>query len=171
MKKKNLILKFTDSGKEFLFEDKVFIIEDKKLVEVLIKPSIKNSDSKLVIKSLNDTNISDVIQVKVNMNETGYFLVSFQKDGLSEEKRKSLLEEISSLKSNAAQTNSTQQKKTARLIEILKQYKPIYVSFINDGEYKINISKLSQVELKFPLLVLSEPRKRFVLKRKTKQTE
>ena len=163
MKKKTLMLKFSDNNKEFLFEDKVFVIEDKKLVENLEKPSIKNTDSTLVIKSMNDTHITDVIQVKVNMSETGYFLVSFAKDSLDEEKRKSLLDEIAKLKSNAVQTNSTQLKKAKKLVEILNKYKPIYASFINDGEYKVNITKLSLEELKFPLLVLKKPEKKFMV--------
>ena len=166
MKKKSVVFKFADSEKEFLFEDKVFVIEDKSLVEVLCKPSIKNPGSNLLIKSLNDTNISDVVQIKVNMNETGYFLFSFTKDSLDETKRKSLLEEIGGLKSNAAQTNSTQLKKTLKLIEIVKKYKPIYASLVNDGIYKINISKLSQTELNFPILVLNKPSKKLVFKPK-----
>lgn len=169
MKKKTFVLKFSDSEKEFLFEDKVFVIEDKKLVENLEKPSIKNSESKLVIKSMNDTHVADVIQVKINVNETGYFLVSFPKDGLSEEKRKELLEEISKLKSKAVQTNSTQLKKAKLLVEILNKYKPIYATFINDGEYKVDITKLSKEELKFPLLVLVKPKKKFVVQPKVKK--
>ena len=171
MKKKNLILKFTDSGKEFLFEDKVFVIEDKKLIENLEKPSIKNGESKLVIKSQNDTHISDVIQVKINMNETGQFLVNFVKDSLSEEKRKSLLEEIGKLKSNAAQTNSTQLKKAKQLVEILNKYKPLYATFMNDGEYKVKISKLSLETFTFPLLVLKKPEKKFVIHAKEKPSK
>ena len=163
MKKKNLILKFTDSGKEYLFEDKIFVIEDKKLCENLEKPSIKNTESKLVIKTLNDTHISDVIQVKINMNDTGTFLASFQKDSLSEEKREQLLKEIGSLKSNAIQSNSTQLKKTIKLVEVLNKYKPIYVSFVNNGQYKVNMSKVSAQDLKFPILVLNKPEKRFTV--------
>ena len=169
MKKKNLILKFTDSGKEFLFEDKVFVIEDKKLVENLEKPSIKNSESKVVIKTLNDAHISDVVQIKINMNETGTFLASFQKDSLSEEKRSELLKEIGGLKSNAVQSNSTQLKKAIKLVSILNKYKPIYVTFINDGQYKVNITKLSSVDLKFPILVLNKPAKKFTIHPKSKK--
>ena len=167
MKKKNLIFKFTDSGKEYLFEDKIFVIEDKKLCENLEKPSIKNTESKLVIKTLNDTHISDVIQVKINMNDTGTFLASFQKDSLSEEKREQLLKEIGSLKSNAVQSNSTQLKKTIKLVEILNKYKPIYVSFVNNGQYKVNMSKVSTQDLKFPILVLNKPEKRFTVHTKS----
>ncbi len=169
MKRKNLILKFTDSGKEFLFEDKVFVIEDKKLVDNLEKPSIKNSESKLVIKTLNDTHISDVVQIKINMNETGTFLASFQKDSLSEEKRNELLKEIGGLKSNAVQSNSTQLKKAIKLVSILNKYKPLYVTFINDGQYKVNITKLSSEDLRFPILVLNKPAKKFTIHPKSKK--
>ena len=149
MKKKTFCLKFKNQDHEFLFEDKVFVIEDKKLVTELEKPAYKNVESELVIKSMNDLHISDVIQVKININETGYFLVSFAKETLTEEKRKLLLEEISSLKSNAVQTNSTQLKKARKLVAILNKYQPIYASFVNNGTYKVNITKLSEEELKY----------------------
>ena len=163
MKKKTLILKDVESGNEFLFEDKVFLIEDAFLIDNLEKPSIRNSESKIVIKTLNDTHVSDVIQIKVSMNETGTFLISFAKDGLDYEKRKSLLQEISGLKSNAVQTNSTQLKKTKNLVAILNKYKPIYATFVNDGEYTVNITKLSLEEFKFPLLVLHKSQQKTVV--------
>ena len=120
---------------------------------------------------MNDTHIADVIQVKINMNETGHFLVSFPKDGLDEAKRKALLEEIGKLKSNAAQTNSTQLKKAKTLVAILNKYKPIYATFINDGQYKVNISKLSLEEFLFPLLVLKKPEKKYIAQPKTSKTK
>ena len=159
MEKKPLVLKFKESDREFLFENKIFVIEDKKLIQNLEKPSIKNQDSQLEIKSLNNLHISDVIQVKVNMSDTGYFLVSFEKDKLSEEKRIVLLEEIGKLKSKAVQTNSTQLKKTKELLGILNKFKPIYAIFKNNGAFIINLTKLSQLELNFPLLVLKNSKK------------
>ena len=159
MKKKPLILKFSDSEKEYSFEDKLFIIEDKDLIKNLEKTSIKNSESKLVIKSLDNTHISDVIQIKVNMSETGYFLVNFAKDTLDEGKRTSLLDEIGTLKSDAVQTNSTQLSKAKSLCEILNKYEPIYVSFVNNGEFHIDTNKLASETLNFPLLVLKKEKK------------
>lgn len=162
MKKKPLILKFSDSEKEYSFEDKLFIIEDKDLIKNLEKTSIKNSESKLVIKSLDNTHISDVIQIKVNMSETGYFLVNFPKDTLDEEKRTSLLDEIETLKSDAVQTKSTQLSKAKSLCEILNKYEPIYVSFVNNGEFHIDTNKLASGTLNFPLLVLKKEKAHFL---------
>ena len=160
MKKKILCLQFKNSEQKFLFEDKVFIIEDKKLINELEKPAYKNTESELFIKSSNDLHISDVLQVKINLSETGYFLVSFVKDSLNEDRRKDLIEEISSLKSKAVQTNSTQLNKTKRIVEILNKYHPLYATFFNNGIYKVNITKVSQEELKFPILVLEKKEKR-----------
>lgn len=162
MKNKPLILKFSDSEKEYSFEDKLFTIEDKDLIKNLEKTSIKNSESKLVIKSLDNTHISDVIQIKVNMSETGYFLVNFVKDTLNEGKRTSLLDEIRTLKSDAVQTNSTQLSKAKSLCEILNKYEPIYVSFVNNGEFHVDTNKLASEALNFPLLVLKKEKARFM---------
>ena len=158
MKKKTFCLQFKNDERKFLFEDKVFVITDKNLISELKKPAYKNIESELYIKSLG-IHISNVIQVKINLSETGYFLVSFEKESLNDEKRKKLLDDISSLRSKAVQTNSTQLNKTKKLVEILNKYHPIYATFINNGIYKVNITKVSQEELKFPILVLDEPKK------------
>ena len=69
MRKKTLVLKFDKQDYEYRFEDKVFVIEDKKLVENLLKPNIKNQEATLFIKSEGDIHISDVVQLKVNVGE------------------------------------------------------------------------------------------------------
>ena len=87
MEKQNLVLGFKEQEDNFTFENKIFLVQDKKLIENLSRPNIKNQDSSLVIKSLNDTHIADVIQIKVNIADTGHFLVSFKKETLTEELR------------------------------------------------------------------------------------
>ena len=167
MKKKTLCFQFKNNDHKFLFEDKVFVITDKKLIQELEKPAYKNTESELIISSMNETPIYDVVQVKVNLSETGYFLVSFSKETLTEEKRKNLLEEITSLKSKAVQTNSTQLKKTRKLLEILNKFHPIYATFVNNGIYKVNLTKLSEEELKFPVLVLDKKDKKTLFRFKS----
>ena len=104
MENPSLVLKFKDQEQEYSFENKVSLIEDKKLLQVLSKPNIKNQDSSLLIKSLNDTHISDVIQIKINISETGFVLASFSKETLTDETRTQLLEEIGKLKNTEAPT-------------------------------------------------------------------
>ena len=171
MKKKTLCFQFKNNDHKFLFEDKVFVITDKKLIKELEKPAYKNTESELIISSMNETPIYDVIQVKVNLSETGYFLVSFAKETLTEEKRKNLLEEITSLKSKAVQTNSTQLKKTRKLLEILNKFHPIYATFVNNGIYKVNLTKLSEEELKFPVLVLDKKDKKTLFRFKSNNSD
>ena len=69
MEKQLLVLRYKDEETEFSFEDKVTFIQDKRLIADLSKPNIKNQDSSLLIKSLEDTHISDVLQIKVNILE------------------------------------------------------------------------------------------------------
>ena len=108
MEKQLLVLKYKDEETEFSFEDKVTFIQDKRLIADLSKPNIKNQDSSLLIKSLEDTHISDVLQIKVNIPETGYFLTSFNKANLTEEQRNHLLNDIGTIKGNETPTLETQ---------------------------------------------------------------
>ena len=169
MGKQIFVLKFIDNDNIFSFEDKVSLVEDKKLIENLSRPNIKNQDSNLVINSLNDRHISDVIQIKVNVLDTGNFLISFDKESLDDEKRKIVIEEIGKLKGNESPTIESQTKKIQELLGILNNFEPIYATFSNSGDIKIDLEKLNEVELKFPLLVLVQPTKKYFIKFGTKK--
>lgn len=168
MKNGFLTLKFKDKPNEYSFGSKISFVNDKKLCENLSRTNIKNTDSELLIHSLNDIQISDVIQVKVNMSETGTFLVNFEKDSLEEEKRNELLKEIGSLKSEDTPTQESQLKKTKDLLAILDKYEPIYVTFSNTGDIKIIFDNAHIEKPSFPLLVLQNTKKKIVINLKKK---
>ena len=164
MENETLVLGFKGKETEFSFENKVFLIQEKVLLQNLSKPNIKNQNSEMVIKSLDDTHIADVIQIKINVSNTGYFLANFSKDSLLEDKREELLKEIATLKSDEVPTNESQLKKIRELLGILGKFSPIYVSFSNNGSIKIDQCDLEQFEVSFPLLVLEQPKKKFSIK-------
>ena len=172
MENLNLVLKFKDQEQEYSFENKVALVEDKKLIQNLSRPNIKNQDSSLLIKSLNETHISDVIQIKINVAETGAFLVSFEKGSLPEETRTKLLEEIGKLKNTDAPSKDGSIQKIKELLGILNNYHPIYATFSNSGDIKIEISDIEQFVLNFPLLMLAQPQRKMIFKvGKTKEEE
>lgn len=171
MENPSLVLKFKDQEQEYSFENKVSLIEDKKLLQVLSKPNIKNQDSSLLIKSLNDTHISDVIQIKINISETGFVLASFSKETLTDEARTQLLEEIGKLKNTEAPTKENSLQKTQDLLVILNNFHPIYAVFSNTGDIKLSIDELSEIELFFPLLVLAQPERKMIFKIKETKEE
>ena len=160
MEKQLLVLRYKDEETEFSFEDKVTFIQDKRLIADLSKPNIKNQDSSLLIKSLEDTHISDVLQIKVNIPETGYFLTSFNKANLTEEQRNHLLNDIGTIKGNETPTLETQILKIKYLIYVLNKYQPIYAAFINKGDIQIELKTLESFKVEFPLLVLEQPLKK-----------
>lgn len=157
----NLIFGFKEKEIEYSFENKVFVVSDKTLIENISKPNIKNQNSSLVIKSLNDLPVYDIVQIKVNVAETGHFLVSFNKETFNEEQRTELLKEIGTLKSDETPTIDSQFKKIRDLLGILAKYQPIYATFANTGSIKIEQPKLEEIEVNFPLLVLNLPKKKF----------
>lgn len=149
-----LKLKFEGKEQEYTFENKVCVVDDKDLISNLKKENIKNEDSTLVISSLNNLQIADVIQFKINLAQTGYFLVNFQKDQITEEKRELILNKIKELKDDSEPTTEKQFEKIKKLLGILGDFNPIYVSFLNKGEILIPIDELLKLEVKYPLLVL-----------------
>ena len=164
MENQLLVLKFKDQEQEYSFENNVFVLEDKKLIQNLSKPNIKNQDSDLIIKSLNDTHVADVIQVKINVGDTGTFLVSFNKESLSDESRSKLLEEIGKLKNTETPSIELQSQKIKELLGILNNFAPIYATFANTGDIKFNLEDVVDFDLSFPLLVLKQPEKKLIFK-------
>ena len=164
MENPKFILQFKDQDQEFSYENGVFLVEDKKLIQILSKPNIKNQDSNLIIKSLNDTHISDVIQIKINISETGFVLASFSKEALTDETRTQLLEEIGKLKNTEAPTKENSLQKTQDLLVILNNFHPIYAVFSNTGDIKLSIDELNEIELFFPLLILAQPERKMIFK-------
>ena len=164
MEKHPLVLKFKDQETEFSYENKVYLVEDKKLIQNLSRPNIKNQDSSLIIKSLNDIHISDVIQIRVNLAETGHFLASFNKETFTDEVRIKLLEEIGKLKNSENPTVELQSKKVQELLGILNNFEPIYVTFANVGEIKLDLDSIVDFKLKFPLLNLKQPERKLVFR-------
>ena len=170
MENEKLVLKFEEAENEYTFENKITFLDDQKLIKILEKPNIKNEDSSLIIKSMNSLPIYDVIQIKVNMSETGVFLANFDKEKFDEKTREELLQKIGELKDNVSPTKETQLNKTKKLVEILNSFNPIYVSFKNSGDIKFENADLEEIEVKFPFIFLVKPVKEFA-KKERKHTE
>lgn len=159
MENGKLILKFRDQSEEYIFENKFYISQDSKLTKDLFKTNIKNQESSLIIKSMNDLPISDVIQFKINLEDTGSFLVNFSNE-LTEEIRVEIIEKIKKLKDNLNPTPQSQTRKIEKLLGILNEYKPIYVVFSNLGEIRIPLESLANVKVKFPVIANQDSKKR-----------
>lgn len=161
MIKEKLVLSTQSKNEEFVFNEKLNFVNDKKLVKVLSTENIHNNYSDFYIKSLNNTHISDVIQIKINLTNVGTFFANFRKDKFDEKQRNSLLDKFQTLKSdNKDLTVKTQEHKAAKILTILNKFKPIFVSFKNSLEIKINIKKISKEnEWSYPLIVLNKTEK------------
>ena len=121
---------------------------------------------------MSDTQIADVIQVKINLTSVGTFLVNFNKDALSEENRKALFGELSALKDKQEPTEKTQFEKASKILEIVNKYKPEYVAYQNSGSIKIDATEISKkVKWEFPLLVLTNQPKQPSIFDKLKNTK
>ena len=153
---RKLILGRNNEETSFIFDKQVNIIDDLALSKELGTENIKNEDSTLILKSMSDTQIADVIQIKINLTAVGCLLVNFSKDSLTEENRKNLLDQLSALKDKVQETQETQEVKFRKILCIIEQFNPIYVTFLNDLEFKIDSNKIAkEVEWSFPLIVLA----------------
>ena len=85
MEKQPLVLKFKNKEAEYSFENKINIVQEKEFLNILSRPNYKNQNSSLVIKSMNNLAIADVIQIKVNISSVGSLFTNFIKEDFNEE--------------------------------------------------------------------------------------
>lgn len=161
MEIRKLILGRTNDKTNLVFGKQVNIVEDLALSKELGTENIKNEDSTLIIKSMSDTQIADVIQIKINLTAVGTLLVNFNKEALKEDERKIIFEALSNLKNKEEPTQKTQTEKFSKILTIINKYKPEYITFLNKGNIKIDVKEVAKTtKWSFPLLVLTIPEKK-----------
>ena len=157
---KKLILGRNNDQTNLVYDKQVNIIDDLALSKELGTENIKNEDSTLILKSMSDTQIADVIQIKINLTSVGTLLVNFNKEALTEDDRKTMFEALSALKKKEEPTEKTQTEKFIKILSIIEQYKPEYVTFLNSSSIKIDVNEIAKKnKWSFPLLVLTIPPK------------
>lgn len=170
-----LTLKFEENETEFLFGEKLNIVSDEKLIKSLGRENIKNGNSTLQIKSLNLLPIYDVIQLKINVLDTGTFLVNFEKEKIDENTRNSLIEKIKTLKNDAEPTKELQIEKIKKLLAIIEEFHPIYATYRNTDILKLTQEELTnitnEIDFTFPLLFLVKMPKEKIVKVKEEKPE
>ena len=162
MKTNELILKFEEKEEVYNFADKINKIENEKLAKILGRENVKNSNSTLIIKSMN-LPISEVIQFKINVSEVGSFLFNFEKQKMNDQIREEILSKITKLHDDSEPSKESQINKVKNLIKIISEYEEIYCSYLPNGKFKYTFEELSEalkdIEYSFPILLLENKEK------------
>ena len=169
---KKLVIGKVNKEKSLVFDKQINIIDDLALSKELGTENIKNEDSNLIIKSMSDTQIADVIQIKINLTSVGTFLVNFNKDAFSEDDRKALFNALTALKDKQEPTEKNQFEKASKILEIINKYKPEYVTYQNNGSIKVDAAEIAKkIKWDFPLLILANQPKQPSIFDKLKNTK
>ena len=140
-----------ETNEFFEFKIGFSFLKSKKLYNALKTENFNNTESTLVIKSLNDTKINEVFQLKINIKHIGYFLVNLPLEENAKEKYLPLIEEIKLLK-DESDDKDKQLLKIEKVILILNKYNPIYSIFIGREDTFLYLKECNKVEPSFPLL-------------------
>lgn len=161
MEFRRLVIAQKDSSVKYIFNNKVNLVTSTLLSEELLKTNYELENTTYYFETLDNISIAEVFQIKVRIAETGVMMLNFKKDGLSEEDKQKLLEEISALKDNQEPTEDAQKAKIGRVFDIIIKYNPIYVSYVNTGDFLFTRSTFEIIvmdkEIDFPILVLLAP--------------
>ena len=133
MEKGNIVFSFLDTKDTFEFSNGFSYVSNKRLLQTIKSENFKNYESSLVIKSLNDTKINEVTQLKISIHYIGYFLVNFPFEENAKEKYAPIVNEIKLLKDESEDKDS-QLLKIEKVLNILNKYNPIYSVFIGKND-------------------------------------
>ena len=128
-----LIFQNTETNQQYSFHEKINLVMDQDLSVALAKENFNNTDTPIIIGDGNLTPIHELFQIKVNVKGTGFFIANFKKDEMNEELKNEIFEKLKQLRSDGEVTDESQKEKIRRMLEILSTYKPIFISFVNNG--------------------------------------
>lgn len=98
-------------------------------------------------------NLFDVIMIKINVKNVGSFYSNFSKDELDNTKRKELMKDIKELASINSDSTEGRKEKVTKLIEIISNYSPMFMSVeITDNKEEV-LSFLNELDFNYPVLV------------------
>lgn len=159
MEIKQLVFSTKDSSKTFIFNDKINLVASSSLSDEIIKENYNNLDSEYLIKSEDKISLADVIQVKINLTATGVFMVALKKSTFTKKDKKELFAELVKLRDNNEITVDSQKIKITKIIESLIKYNPLYVAYVDLGNFKFDrktfIELFESTDLAFPILILN----------------
>lgn len=155
------MIKFIENSTsiETIFEDGIsFQAKKTPLIQNLLKPNYENEDSPYSIKKEDDSlvKISETFVLKINIKNIGTLYVTFDKELLDDEKKKSLIDSISILKAIKSKTKENREEKINKVLEGLIG-QPIYFAIF---DLKDNITEIVELlknkEISYPFIVLNE---------------
>ena len=158
MEFRQVIISQNNSSDNYIFNNKVNLVTSTVLSDELLKENYNLGDSPFVISSSNNLALKDTFQIKIRIQDAGIMMVYFDNVGFEQEKKEQLLNEIKTLKDGVTPTQETQANKIVRVLEIIGPYQPLFVAYLNRGEFIYTSSSLNELlkdkELDFPLLLL-----------------
>lgn len=127
MEDNSLVLVNKEKNELFTFSRGLNYSDNRFLFKNLISNKPIDEDSLIGLKSKKETTL---ITIKVNVKDTGVFLFYFDSEKLSNERRETLLKEISELKS----LEDRHIEKVQNLLKIVNNYEPVFGSFYDDNQ-------------------------------------
>lgn len=155
---KPLVISQKNSMTKFTFPAKVNIVGSTELSEEIIYLDPSLSDSNYVIDSEDGLQLHDLINIKINIANTGVIYASFKRDEFTIERKEELFSRLVELRDNLTPTKETQGLKLVRIFKIIDYFKPVFVSYVNNGDYiftRASIDELlKDIEIGYKILVL-----------------
>jgi len=163
MKEKNVCyLEKINENDSVLLKRGINFVDNQGLKPFLSMDNRKNST--LIFKETNEIPVSDLIQIRANVKNYGYFLINFKNSDENNDICLKILEEFSQLKNKENFT------KIHDVIEILNNYNPLYVTFVSESECSDIFKTEEYIDISFPLVFIDNNKKQEKIK-KAKQKE
>ena len=147
-----------DSTEKLYFRNKIDIVSSPELSDDLLKHNYFAGDHLFSLEKEDGSTYEKIFQIRINLSQVGVFMVFFDDEAFDNERKRALVEKISSLKGKGNETPEDRKAVVPILFAILQGFDPILVGFQNTTDEVLTRSSfedlLKDVDTSFPLLLL-----------------
>lgn len=153
-----VVISQPNTSLRYAFFNKVNVVPSNELSDAILSFTPEGGNADFVIETENNLSFVDVTHIKVNLADTGSIIAVFKKESLSLEKRETMFNELAKLRDDKTPTKESQEIKIKKVVQIVGDYSPIFVSYYNNGQFVFTKSSLegilNDIQISFPVLIL-----------------
>ena len=159
MSKTNISLEFNGTDNFVELNDGICFLEDSELSEYLKKDKNNSKKNKIIFKKTTQLDTSELLQIKIFIDVTGYFLINFLDNRENRTICEKFVYSIQKKKDLENLENEQSFNKVKLILETLNVYKPLYATFVQKKHVSNSFYNFSDIKLNFPFLVINDEQK------------
>ena len=154
MENKKNCLEFSKDN-SILLNNGISFVDNPKMINYLKDEKFKEENFLLKYVECTETNVSDLIKIKINIESIGFFLVNLKGNSNDDSKYSEIIERVKTLKSESNFELDNQYPKIKLVVDILNEYNLVYTSFVLEKDIPKEYIDFKDYKFNFPFLFIN----------------